>query len=147
MSFEGAHELSLDAKYRITIPVRQREALTAGGGVVLTMHPDGCLLVYPKLTWDQMKAELMDIGSMAKESRDWQRLVVGHADTQEVDGAGRVLVNPILRKRASLESKAVFVGQGRHCEIWDPTRWDEAVNAAFATAAKGPPPGAEKFRL
>lgn len=147
MSFEGTSELSLDAKFRITIPARHREALSAGGGVVLTIHPDGCIYLYPKLTWEPMKAELLELGSMVKDVRDWRRLIVGHADTQEIDGSGRVLVSTALRRLANLESKAVIVGQGRHCELWDPVRWDEQVMGAFATAAKGPPPGAEKFRL
>lgn len=147
MSFEGATELSLDAKFRLTVPARHRDALSAGGGIVVTLHPQGCLLLYPKLIWEPMKTELMALGGMDPSARDWQLLMVGHADTQEVDGAGRILVNPVLRRRAGLESKVVFIGQGHRCEIWEPGRWEDKVSAAAETAAKGPPPGASNFRL
>ena len=50
--FQGATELSLDAKGRLAVPTRYREALTSGtGGVVLTAHPDRCLLLYPRATF------------------------------------------------------------------------------------------------
>jgi MraZ protein len=47
--FQGAAQLNLDAKGRMAVPTRVRDPLTQGGTVrlVLTAHPDGCLLVYP----------------------------------------------------------------------------------------------------
>ena len=45
--FEGAAALSLDAKGRLAIPARHREALLAAaeGSLVLTAHPHRCLLL------------------------------------------------------------------------------------------------------
>jgi DNA-binding transcriptional regulator/RsmH inhibitor MraZ len=47
--FQGAAALSLDAKGRLAIPARHREALAsaASGRLVLTAHPHRCLLLYP----------------------------------------------------------------------------------------------------
>ncbi|NEJ47708.1 cell division/cell wall cluster transcriptional repressor MraZ, partial [Rhizobium leguminosarum] len=43
--FQGASALTLDAKGRMSIPSRHREALQlqAEGRVTVTKHPDGCL--------------------------------------------------------------------------------------------------------
>ena len=48
--FQGSSALTLDAKGRISIPTRHRDALIAQaeGRLTLTRHPDGCLLVYPR---------------------------------------------------------------------------------------------------
>ena len=52
--FQGASELTLDAKGRVAVPTRHRDALaSAGGTVVLTAHPDRCVLLYPRLSWEQ----------------------------------------------------------------------------------------------
>ena len=51
--FEGAAALNLDAKGRLAIPARHREALLAAseGSLVLTAHPHRCLLLYPSPAW------------------------------------------------------------------------------------------------
>jgi MraZ protein len=51
--FRGTSALALDAKGRITMPVRHREQLLAdcNGELTLTRHPEGYLLVYPRPTW------------------------------------------------------------------------------------------------
>ena len=59
--FHGAAVITLDAKGRIAIPTRHRDALTAAGKtLVLTAHPDGCALVYPESEWHYF--ELWDAG-------------------------------------------------------------------------------------
>ncbi len=53
-AFHGATVLTLDAKGRLAIPTRHREALLVPGGtpasrtLVLSAHPDGCVLIYPE---------------------------------------------------------------------------------------------------
>ena len=48
-TFHGATVITLDAKGRLAIPTRHREALLDGGGtLVLTAHPEGFVLIYPE---------------------------------------------------------------------------------------------------
>ena len=118
--FQGATELSLDAKGRLAIPTRHREALTpGGGGVVLTAHPDRCLLLYPRDAFTPISAKVSSLSSFNEQARWWQRLLVGFAEELELDGSGRILVSPALRKFADLKKTVMLVGQGSHFEIWD----------------------------
>ncbi len=52
--FQGATALNLDAKGRMAIPARHRDALLAlaEGHLVLTAHPHRCLLLYPAPAWE-----------------------------------------------------------------------------------------------
>jgi MraZ protein len=146
--FQGATIVSLDAKGRLAIPTKHREGLAEGGlPLVLTAHPDGCLLLYPRRAFEPVAAEIHALSSFNEQVRWWQRLLTGFAEDVEPDGSGRVLVSPALRKFAKLNGKAVFVGQGNHFEIWDEAIWDEKLVTAMAGAAAAPPPGAENFRL
>lgn len=53
--YQGTSLLVLDAKGRLSVPARHREALRAEseGGVVVTRHPDGCLVIYPTPVWEE----------------------------------------------------------------------------------------------
>ncbi len=146
--FQGASELSLDAKGRLAVPTRHRDALQSGGAaVVLTAHPDGCLLLYPRLSWEPIGARVQALSSFNEQARWWQRLLVGFAEELEPDAQGRILVSPALRKFASLKKDVMLVGQGSHFELWDVDLWNEMLQKAITQAASSPPPGTENFSL
>jgi MraZ protein len=146
--FQGATELSLDAKGRLTVPTRHRDALLSGSrAVVLTAHPDSCLLLYPRIAWEPIGAKVQALSSFNEQARWWQRLLVGFAEEIELDGQGRILISPALRKFADLKKNAMLVGQGSHFEIWNVTAWDERLARALAQAGANPPPGTENFSL
>ena len=146
--FQGASELTLDAKGRLALPTKYRDALLSGGGsVVLTAHPDSCLLLYPRLAWEPIGARIQSLPSFSDASRRWQRLLVGHAEELEPDGSGRILISPALRRFASLKKDVVLVGQGSHFEIWDSEAWEHELSEAKSQAGSAPPPGTENFSL
>ena len=146
--FQGAAELSLDPKGRLSIPTRHREALTSGGsGVVLTAHPDRCLLLYPRAAFAPISARISTLSSFNAEARWWQRLIVGFAEELTLDGTGRILISPALRKFAELKKTVTLVGQGSHFEIWDAEIWEQRLGDALAMAGTTPPPGTENISL
>ena len=144
--FQGATELSLDVKGRLAVPTRHRDAL-ASSGVVVTAHPDGCLLLYPRNAWEPVSAKIQALPSFNADARLWQRLMVGHAEEVAADAQGRVLISPVLRKRAALTKDVLLLGQGSHFEIWDLDHWEEKLAQALTQAGSALPPGAENFSL
>ena len=146
--FQGAAELSLDPKGRLSIPTRHREALTSdGNGVVLTAHPDRCLLLYPRAAFAPISARISTLSSFNAEARWWQRLIVGFAEELTLDGTGRILISPALRKFADLKKSVTLVGQSSHFEIWNAEIWEQKLGDALAMAGTTPPPGTENFSL
>ncbi len=123
--FRGATSLNLDAKGRLAVPSRHRDALMSqsAGRLVLTAHPHGCLLLYPQLAWEPIQSKLTSLSSFNKQSSALQRLLVGHAEDLEMDSAGRLLVSPTLREFAKLDKQAMLVGQGSHFELWNMEAW------------------------
>jgi len=73
--------------------------------------------------------------------------VVGFAEELELDGSGRILVSPALRKFADLKKTVVLVGQGSHFEVWDAEVWEERLGNALSMAGTTAPPGTENFSL
>lgn len=122
--FQGSSALTLDAKGRISIPTRHRDALIsqAEGRLTLTRHPDGCLLVYPRDVWEEKRDQ---IAAFPMSARPLQRLLLGYAQDVEMDGSGRILVAPELRQAAGLQREVMLMGLVTHFELWDTVRWAE----------------------
>ncbi len=58
-ALHGAAVITLDAKGRLSVPTRHREALLDGARtLVLTAHPDGCVLLYPESAWEPVRAKV-----------------------------------------------------------------------------------------
>jgi MraZ protein len=119
--YQGTSAIALDAKGRITVPVRQRELLMQAceGRLTLTKHPDGYLWVLPRQRWEATREHLM---SMSMDADPWRRVFLGSAVDVEIDGAARVLIPPELRDAASLSKDVLLIGNGRVLELWDAQR-------------------------
>jgi MraZ protein len=131
--FQGASQLALDGKGRISIPSRQRELLSAqcDGRLTLTRHPDGCLLVYPRPVWE---ARRETIASLPYSARALQRLLLGSAADTEIDSAGRILIPAELRAAAALERDAMLLGMATHFELWDVARMAQMESRQLSEA-------------
>jgi MraZ protein len=147
--FRGATSLSLDAKGRLAIPAKHRDALQAqcAGHLVLTAHPHRCLLLYPQPAWEPIQAKMMSLSSFDKQSSSLQRLLVGFAEDVEMDAAGRMLVSNVLRDFAGLEKQTMLVGQGSHFELWGMDAWKAQLENAIANDSLTLPAELEGFSL
>jgi MraZ protein len=147
--FQGASALNLDTKGRLAIPARHRDALAVAGEghLVLSAHPHRCLILYPRPAWEPIRAKIMAAPSLEKQSAQLQRLLVGFAEDQVIDAAGRILVSPVLREFAALERQVMLVGQGTHFEIWNAEAWEQQLADIIALGDKLLPPGMENFSL
>jgi MraZ protein len=147
--FQGANQINLDAKGRMAVPTRTREPLTQGGTVrlVLTAHPDSCLLLYPAPAWEPIRAQVMSFPALDRQASLWKRLLVGFAQEIEPDTAGRLLIPPELRDFAKITRQVMFVGQGSHFEIWDLEMWNTQLESLRSGGSPTLPPGMENFSL
>lgn len=124
--FSGENILSVDAKGRMTIPSKYRDALTQ---LVITHSPledEPCLLIYSMAQWKKI-LENMAAQPGTKKIRRLRRLFLGKSVEYVVDSQGRVLLTPTMRKFAGIDKKVAMVGLGEKIEVWDKAKWD-AIN-------------------
>ena len=141
--FQGAAQLNLDAKGRLAIPARHRDALAAAGGgrLVLTAHPHRCLLLYPEPAWEPIRDKILAAPSFDPRSAAAKRVLVGNARDSEIDAAGRILIAPELRDYAGCEKQVWLVGMGTHFEIWSEAGWRQQNDLAAEALSGDLPPG------
>ena len=128
--FQGTSLLSLDAKGRMTMPTRHREALegVCALAVTVTRHPDGCVLIYPRPIWEEKRKAL---AALPYSARVLQRIVLGGAVDLTVDSAGRMLIPAELRTLCGLAKDVVLLGLGEHFELWDAGRLADKERSAL----------------
>ncbi len=127
--YRGVTLLNIDGKSRAAVPTKYREVLMAesSGSIVITAHPHGCLLMYPRTAWEPIQQKIMQLSSFDKKSSKFQRLLVGYAEDVSIDASGRFLISSELRSFSNIEKIAMLVGQGSHFELWSEDRWTQQV--------------------
>jgi MraZ protein len=129
--FQGASALSMDAKGRLAVPVRHRDALQAlcEGQLTITKNPDGCLMIFPRPAWEAFRDK---IAALPMSAAGWKRIFLGNAQDVEIDSAARVLVAPELRIAAGIQKDVMLLGMGSHFELWDAERYAAHEAAVMA---------------
>lgn len=133
--FRGGSTINLDAKGRLALPTRYRGQLeeSCGGRLVLTVHDDCCLLLYPAPEWEEIERALVRLPNQNQQTRRLQRMLLGHATEAEIDSHGRILIPPRLRDFAKLDKRVVLAGLGKKFEIWNEDVWEQSRNDWLAT--------------
>ncbi|MEB2313286.1 MAG: division/cell wall cluster transcriptional repressor MraZ [Sorangiineae bacterium] len=141
--FRGQFTHAIDAKGRVSLPARFREAVAPAGDARLIVTPapfDPCLHVYPMRAWEDFEVKISELPRLDPNIVRFRRLYVSAAVECEIDRAGRVLVPPQLRERAGLTRDVLWAGMGGNIELWAKEQWDSALaltpdeHAAFQRA-------------
>ncbi|MBM3190171.1 MAG: division/cell wall cluster transcriptional repressor MraZ [Chloroflexi bacterium] len=123
--FLGEFAHNLDAKGRLTIPVRFRAELA--NGLVIARGYEPCLVLYPTAVWNAIAAKLAQTPMASRQARSYGRLLFGGASEASLDKMGRILIPVFLREHAGLDQEAILVGINTYVEIWSPERWRQVL--------------------
>jgi MraZ protein len=123
--FFGETAINLDAKGRLAIPMRYRDAIqeACGGRLVLTYSAfdSGALYLYPQQEWERVRDEVTKLSTFNPAHRSLQRRLVGSASAVEPDANGRIQLPQTLRQVAGLEKRVALLGMGSRFELWNET--------------------------
>ena len=129
-NLSGRYYHAIDAKSRLTIPARLRDAINPkeeGYGFVATVTFDNVLYLYTPRTYEAIAPEF-DVSSQANpDVRNYQRVVYGLSEDLEMDRMGRVLIPDHLMNECGFLKEVVVVGVKDHIEVWPRDKWDTFV--------------------
>jgi len=126
--FSGAHSHHVDDKGRTKMP--QRFASRLGAEFVATRGMHGCIWVFPREEWEKVLAKLQSDSLVDGRALTLQRFFLGTASECSLDPQGRLLIPPVLREYAGIDSEILIIGACAKIEIWAKEKW-EAYNAAI----------------
>lgn len=125
--FIGLFHHTIDAKGRVSIPVRFRQLLTDRyeETLIVTTDVDQCLVGYPIDEWRQVEEKIKTLPMMQKEVKDFLRFFYSSAVECPLDRQGRVLLPAHLRHYAKLNRDVVLIGMMSKIEFWGERQWKE----------------------
>lgn len=131
--FLSRYHHTIDAKGRLSIPGKYREALArrATGVLIVTTDEEQCLAMLPLDEWERRAAKIQTMPDTARASKDYRRSFHGDAVDCTLDGQGRILLPPELRQYAGLDRDVMLVGLYNYFEAWSLARW-QAKSAQLA---------------
>ncbi len=129
MRFIGTHLQTIDPKGRLVLPAKFVRLLPEDqSGMVLTVGPDPCLLLYPLNEWNQL-AEALNALVRNEATRNAVRFVSDHSTELELDAHGRLTVPREFLKRVGIEREVTIVGLLRYLELWPRAVYEREVEA------------------
>lgn len=136
--FGGVSLLNLDNKGRLAVPAKYREILLAtfSPKLVVTLEAKNHLLVYPESQWQVVEKKLVALPVGNPTLKAYQRLILGHAETLDMDGFGRILIPACLRELVALNKEVALVGMGNRFELWNVNDWKNITDAALIVDRK-----------
>ncbi len=126
--FLGEFQHSLDAKGRIILPVKFRDALA--DGLVVTKGMEKCLFIFSRSEWPHLQDKVQSLPLAKRDARQFSRFFFGGATEEELDKQGRVLIPEHLRQYAELNRDVVIVGVSNRLEVWNKENWEAYVKEA-----------------
>lgn len=137
----GEFQHSLDDKGRLVIPQSFRPFVE--DGLVITRGMEGCLYVFPIVSWSKIEKQLENLPLTDAESRAFVRFFYSGAYKTQMDNASRVIVPPPLRQFAAMEqdNSVVVAGAPGRLEVWSENRWWSNINKVLEN-----PPAPEALR-
>jgi MraZ protein len=129
--FRGRFEYSIDAKGRLSVPVKFREVLsTSYDPRLIVTNFDQCLWAYPVAEWLELERKVGALPQFLDEVKALQRVFISAATECPIDKQGRILIPPSLKSYAGLNGEVVMVGMTKRIEIWSRERWNEVFKGA-----------------
>lgn len=135
--FIGQYDHHLEEKGRLSIPKKFRSSLSEGA--ILCQGLDGCLFLYPKITWEQLIAKVSQLPLTQSDARSFTRSLSFAAIEVDIDSLGRILIPEHLRVFASLKTDCVVAGAVDRAEIWDKAKfvtYTQKINSQAETIAE-----------
>ncbi len=127
----GTYECKIDAKGRLLLPSRLKKQLLPlleEGFVLKRAVFQSCLELYPMREWDELMQKMNKLNRFKKKNNDFIRRFTAGVRMVEVDNTGRLLVPRDLFNFAGLEKEIVLSSAINIVEIWDKTKYEEAID-------------------
>ncbi len=130
----GNHLATVDEKGRLKIPAAFLESLREQGNRFFVTSDNGDYVrIYPMRVWNEIEEKLAKLGSYNKTRQKFLMRANYYGQPVELDGQGRILIQPILRESAQMKGDVDVMGQLTYLEVWNHARFLERMNSSPMT--------------
>jgi MraZ protein len=125
----GNYTARIDAKGRLKVPTTFRRHLqeTYGAEVYVTSLTGDSVRIYPLTEWEGIEQRLALLPSMDTARRKFLDRTNYYGQQTSIDGQGRVLIHPLLRKSAGVMGDVAVLGYLNYLEVWELERFRQRL--------------------
>jgi transcriptional regulator MraZ len=126
----GNYTARVDEKGRLKIPTafrRHIEEKYSTQEVYVTSLNGDCVRIYPLPEWESIEQRLALLPSMDPARRKFLDRTNYYGQQATVDGQGRVLVHPLLRKASGVVGDVAVLGYLTYLEVWELERFEQRL--------------------
>ncbi len=118
----GTYEHTVDAKNRMFVPAKFKEALGASFKVTYNDF-NKCILVYSNEEWEKYEKKISELPSLQFE--DFIRTIYSNTVDVQLDAQGRIVIPQFLKDKVGIEKNVLVMGLGNRLEIWSQSVYAE----------------------
>jgi MraZ protein len=126
VTFLGSYLHQLDGKGRVSLPASFRREASDQPFVLIQAYKPS-LALFPERTWVEVQERLQELLKHQPDARMYVLSVMSSAVEVTPDSQGRILVPARLQESASLSGEVLLVGAIDRIELWNPQRFESAV--------------------
>jgi MraZ protein len=125
----GNYTARIDSKGRLKVPTPFRRLIEANHGneVYITSLMGDCVRIYALPEWEAIEQRLALLPTMDPARRKFLDRTNYYGQQATIDGQGRVLIHPLLRKSAEILGDVVVLGYLSYLEIWELERFQQRL--------------------
>jgi len=140
-SFKGEFQYALDAKGRMSLPLKLRKNvdLDTDRIFIITRGMDGALLLYPNKTWKTIEEKLSEYSYIGSpDNRSFIRTFLSWANELELDNQFRLNIPQRHLEFAGIKNEILILGLMDKIELWNPvtfSSYQQKAGADYETVA------------
>ena len=117
----GNYTARIDAKGRLKVPTAFRRLIEEkhGSEFYITSLSGDNVRIYPLPEWESIEKRLALLPSMDPARRKFLDRTNYFGQQATIDGQGRILIHPLLRKAAGVMGDVVVLGYLTYLEVWE----------------------------
>lgn len=125
----GNYTARIDSKGRLKVPTPFRRYVEEkyGTEVYVTSLTGENVRIYPLTEWESIEQRLALLPSMDPARRKFLDRTNYYGQQATMDGQGRVLIHPLLRKSAAVFGDVAVLGYLAYLEVWELERFQQRL--------------------
>ena len=130
----GNHLATVDEKGRLKIPAAFLDSLRESGNRFFVTSENGDFVrIYPMKYWNEIEEKLAKLSSHNRTKQKFLMRANYYGQVVELDGQGRLLIQPILREAAQMRGEVDVMGHLTYLDVWNHARLLENLSKSPIT--------------
>jgi MraZ protein len=125
----GNYTARMDSKGRLKVPTPFRRLVEEkhGTAVYVTSLTGENVRIYPLPEWEAIEQRLALLPSMDPARRKFLDRTNYYGQQMAMDGQGRILIHPLLRKSAGIYGDVAVLGYLTYLEVWELEKFQQRL--------------------